>query len=92
MTFGDAAEAPPPRRADGGMSLAESARMVELIDSMKRRYAILLRGARHGCRVPVGRSHLGAGLRSRDRLRRSGSIRNNAEVRSAYLGDQELVS
>jgi len=75
-----------------GMSLAESARMVELIDSMKRRYAILL--VEHD---------MDAVFRLADRISvlvygrviacgEPESIRNNAEVRSAYLGDQELVS
>lgn len=75
-----------------GMSLAESARMIELIESIKGRYGILL--VEHD---------MDAVFRLADRISvlvygrviASGdpeSIRNNAEVRVAYLGDQELVA
>lgn len=75
-----------------GMSLAESARMVELVESIKGRYGILL--VEHD---------MDAVFRLADRISvlvygrviASGdpaSIRNNAEVRTAYLGDQELVA
>ena len=75
-----------------GMSLAESARLVELVESIKGRYGILL--VEHD---------MDAVFRLADRISvlvygrviASGdpeSIRNNPEVRAAYLGDQELVS
>mgnify|MGYP001350256652 CR=1 FL=1 len=75
-----------------GMSLAESARMVDLIASLKGRYGILL--VEHD---------MDAVFRLADRISvlvygriiacgEPAVIRDNAEVRAAYLGDQELVA
>ncbi len=73
-----------------GMSLAESARMVELVASIKGRYGILL--VEHD---------MDAVFRLADRISvlvygrviacgEPASIRSNAEVREAYLGEQGL--
>jgi len=73
-----------------GMSLAESERMVELMSTLKRRYGILL--VEHD---------MDAVWKLADRISvlvygrviacgDPASIRENAEVRAAYLGDQEV--
>ena len=73
-----------------GMSLAESERMVELMSTLKRRYGILL--VEHD---------MDAVWKLADRISvlvygrviacgDPSSIRENAEVRAAYLGDQEI--
>ncbi len=75
-----------------GMSLAESARLVELIESIKGRYGILL--VEHDMDA-VFRLADRISVLVYGRMIASGdpeSIRNNAEVRTAYLGDQELVA
>jgi len=75
-----------------GMSLAESERMVELLATLKGRYGILL--VEHD---------MDAVWKLADRISvlvygrviacgDPASIRENAEVRAAYLGDQELVA
>ncbi len=55
-----------------GMSLAESERMVELLAGVEGTLRHPAGRARHGRRVRAGRPHLGARVRSRDRLRRPG--------------------
>jgi branched-chain amino acid transport system ATP-binding protein len=73
-----------------GMSLAESERMVELLSTLKGRYAVLL--VEHD---------MDAVWKLADRISvlvygrviacgDPASIRENAEVRAAYLGDQEI--
>jgi branched-chain amino acid transport system ATP-binding protein len=75
-----------------GMSLAESERMVALLSTLKRRYGILL--VEHD---------MDAVWKLADRISvlvygrviacgDPASIRENAEVRAAYLGDQEIVA
>ena len=75
-----------------GMSLAESERMVELLATLKGRYGILL--VEHD---------MDAVWKLADRISvlvygrviacgDPASIRENSEVRAAYLGDQELVA
>ena len=75
-----------------GMSLAESERMVALLSTLKRRYGILL--VEHD---------MDAVWKLADRISvlvygrviacgDPASIRENAEVRAAYLGDQEVVA
>ena len=75
-----------------GMSLAESERMVTLLSSLKGRYGILL--VEHD---------MDAVFKLADRISvlvygrviacgEPAAIRANAEVRAAYLGDQDLVA
>jgi branched-chain amino acid transport system ATP-binding protein len=71
-----------------GMGPEESARMVKLLRELKQEYHPADR-ARHGGRVRARRPHFRAGLWPRDRHRAPDEIRANAEVRQAYLGEQE---
>jgi len=75
-----------------GMSLAESERMVTLLSSLKGRYGLLL--VEHD---------MDAVFKLADRISvlvygrviacgDPATIRANAEVRAAYLGDQEVVA
>ena len=73
-----------------GMSLAESERMVELMSTLKRRYGILL--VEHDTDA-VWKLADRISVLVYGRVIACGdpaSIRENAEVRAAYLGDQEI--
>jgi ABC-type sugar transport system ATPase subunit len=78
---------PAPRRADGRhghRGIAAHDRLPRHAQAPPHHHP---RRARHGCGVPPRRPHLGPRLRARDRNDVPEKIKQNGEVRRAYLGE-----